>query len=722
MRFLIGESWHFTAAAGLLLLVFISALRSSAGVPRGLKALRLAASCLGAFLILKPSAVFHRAGLERPALAVLLDGSVSMQGPAVKNGAASKFEEAVSWLGKNRAGTAAARTDCYVFSDKLYRTDCSSPAAGGAAYFEADPERALKALLEAGEAGVAPPDRVWLITDGLSPAARGAGRFPPALRKKVDLLGAGDPGIQRGVAITGFSGPGFAIAHLPFGLKAGVKTTGWAGRRLELSLRDRDGAVLEKRDFSIKGEEEVLLSSFTLSAPSVGPSVYRLCAGAPGGPCQAAKELTVSVIREKLRVMYLAGRPSFEYAYLREFLKSQSAVDLVSFVILRNPEDLQNVNERELSLIPFPVNEIFLRDIGHFDVFLLQDFDLARLAPDPNYARSLADFVRKGGGLAVLGGPSAFGSGGYGNLEPLGGILPVEVSARPDFEPGRRARAVPAPHPAAGDEARRGDAAFWRGAPALGGANSFGPLKPGARAVFNYEDGGVFVAEKASGKGRTLALSGGETWRWKLGGGKDARYAGLYADFWSRLLAYLDGTLDLKKVGLEALPQAGFIRPFRLRVLNDSYLPPGEEEGVNIDASLEFDGKVFPVEFEPAGRGLYQAQVRPAGYGRHRLKVKAGSGKSFLGSDEAVFEALRSAPDFVPADEAGLVETARENSWTYHRLGEAKARGLLKALPASRPVRTETGRFDLGASTAVMLLLAALFSAAWLYGRLRGLP
>ncbi|MDO8804288.1 MAG: hypothetical protein Q7R35_07650 [Elusimicrobiota bacterium] len=725
MRLFIGESWHFMAAAGLILLVFISALKRSAGIPRALKALRLAAACLLAFLIIKPAAVFYRHSLEKPTLAILLDGSVSMQAPAEKSGAAGKYAVAAAWL-KNYSAEAAAGTECYIFSDKLYRTDCSSPAAAGAAYFESDLERALSGLFEARRPGSAGPDRVWVLTDGLSAAARGPGRFPPALKAKVDILGVGDSRTPRGVLITDFSGPGFTIAHIPFGLKAEVKAAGWAGRQLELSLRDQDGTVIEKRTFSVRGNEELSISSFTLSAPSVGPRTYRLCAGAPGGACQAAKDLTVSVVREKLRVMYLAGRPSFEYAYLRDFLKSQSTIDLVSFVILRNPEDLPNVDERELSLIPFPVNEIFLRDIGHFDVFLMQDFDLRRFAPDPNYVLSLSDFVRKGGGLAVIGGPSAFGSGGYGTMPPLNDILPVEVSARPDFYPGHSAQAVPTSHPAAGDAGRREDAAFWRGAPPLSGANLFGPLKPGARAVFNYRtpqgSAEVFVAEKAFGKGRVIALSGGDTWRWKLGGGKEIKYAGLYGDFWSRILAYLDGTLDLEKVELEALPHGGFIRPFRLRVLNDNYVPPGEGEGVSIDATLEFNGKSSPVEFEPDGKGLYQAQVRPAGYGRHRLKARARSWKSFLGSDEAVFEVLKSGPDFVPSDEAGLVRTARENSWNYYRLKDAKPRNLLKTMPAARSVRTEVSRFDLGSSRSLMLFLAALFCAAWIYGRRRGLP
>lgn len=729
MRFFIGESWHFMAAAALALMVFSAALRNSPGIWRGLKALRLAAACLIAFLIIKPSVVIYRPGLDKPSLAVLLDASVSMQGPARKGANAAKYQAAAAWLEANRAAAAGyARMDCYAYSDKLYRVDCSSPSAGAgaAAYFESDLDQAFGGLQGTGGADQSGPDRIWVLTDGLSMAARGGPRPRPALTGRADFIGVGDATVPQGVALTEFSGPGFAIAHIPFGLKAEVRTAGWAGKPLEISLKDKAGAVLEKRTLAVRSAEETAVSSFTVSAPSVGPRSYRLCAGAPGGPCLASKDLTVSVIREKLRVMYLAGRPSFEYAYLRDFLKSQSAIDLVSFVILRNPEDLPGADERELSLIPFPVDEIFLRDIGHFDVFLMQDFDLRRFTTGPAYTASLADFVKKGGGLAVIGGPAAFGAGGYGSMDFLNDILPVEISAGPDFYADRVVQAAPAAHPAAGEAARREDGAYWRGAPALRGVNAFGPLKPGARAVFNYAapkgEKGVLAAERTVGKGRVIALAGGDTWRWKLGGGRNIKYAGLYGDFWSRILAYLDGTLDLKKVSLEALPQGGFIRPFRLKVLNDSYVPPGENEGVVIDAALEFGGGTSPVEFEPASKGVYQAQVRPAGYGLHRLKVRVSAGGKFLGSDEAVFEALRSGPDFVPSDEAGLLKAARENGGGYYRLKDAKARDLVKAMPALKPVREEIYRLDLGSSWPVMLLLAALLSAAWLWGRLRGLP
>ena len=64
----------------------------------------------------------------------------------------------------------------------------------------------------------------------------------------------------------------------------------------------------------------------------------------------------------------------------------------------------------------------------------------------------------------------------------------------------------------------------------------------------------------------------------------------------------------------------------------------------------------------------------------------------------------------------------RENSGNYYRLKDAKPKDLLKAMPAARSTRKEVNRFDLGSSRSIMLFLTALFAAAWIYGRRRGLP
>jgi len=734
VRLFIGANWYFMAAAVLLIAAFIRALKNSAGLPYAIKVLRFSGAALAALLLIRPSAVFYRPSSEKPALAVLLDASFYMrEGPAGKDSGLSKYARASAWLAKYQPRlSGAAALECYAFSTRLYKVDCSSPSAGGfenGFYAESDLGRALSSLVGGdGGRGSACPDRIWAFTDGLSLSGKAPLLIPPpGCDKRIDILAVGETDLQRGVAITDFSGPPFAFAHIPFVFSVSARVSGMKDSRLELRLKDGADNIIETRKFTVNSHDETIVSSFSVSAPSVGRAAYTLCAASgPGGGCSASKALAVSVIREKLRVMYLAGRPSFEYAFLRDYLKGQSGIDLVSFVILRNPEDMPGADERELSLIPFPVNEIFLRDISHFDVFILQDFDLRRFAADGNYAASLAEFVKRGGGLAVIGGASAFGGGGYYGIEFINSLLPVEIEKRPDFDEDLEFRVAPDKHSAAlvfsgiDNEER-----FWNNTPTLKGANIWGPLKPGAKAIFHYKSatGGdaVFSAEKSYGKGRVMAIAGPSTWRWKLMGARELRYSGLYSAFWSRSLAYLDGSLSLEKVTLESLPRSGASRAFRLKVLTANYLPPSDSDAVSVDAILEGGGKTEPVEFLPAGRGIYEAAFLPAAKGRNRLRVSVKSGNVYLGSTEAVFESA-AAPGFMPADEEVLKKTAALMGGGYHRLKFNEGpEAMLKALPPEREGRKEVSRFDPDTSLIVMLLAAALFFASWILGRFKGL-
>src|ERR1044071_7158393 len=123
----------------------------------------------------------------------------------------------------------------------------------------------------------------------------------------------------------------------------------------------------------------------------------------------------------------LSGSPAWNYRFLRMALKQDPFIDLVSFVFLRTPTDVVDVPDNQLSLIPFPIDEIFLEEIKNFDVVFLDDFSY-RSYFNVMYLDRVRDFVRDGGGLAMLGGARSFDSGGYAD-SALRDVLPVEQRA-----------------------------------------------------------------------------------------------------------------------------------------------------------------------------------------------------------------------------------------------------------------------------------------------------
>lgn len=134
---------------------------------------------------------------------------------------------------------------------------------------------------------------------------------------------------------------------------------------------------------------------------------------------------SIDVLPNTFGVLHLLGAPSWDGRFLRRYLKSEPKYDLISFFILRDPIDAQAVNERELSLIPFPVDRLFNQELPNFNIVIIQNFALFQFL-EPNYQKNLVDFVRQGGSLLFIGGPRALQPGDYRG-SPLAKILPFQL-------------------------------------------------------------------------------------------------------------------------------------------------------------------------------------------------------------------------------------------------------------------------------------------------------
>ncbi|MCI0491714.1 MAG: glutamine amidotransferase [Planctomycetes bacterium] len=188
-----------------------------------------------------------------------------------------------------------------------------------------------------------------------------------------------------------------------------------------------------------------------------------------------------------------------------------------------------------------------IRD-GKYDVVILDDVDAQALTIASWQA--LADRVRNGTGLMMLGGYHSFGPGGFRD-SPLADVLPINIgpAQRQNFgEPLREdvhlAGPVPmrlsAPlgtrHPIM--QLGGNTATAWLELPPLDGANSIAQdeLKPNAQVLAEADDAQrhpLLVAGQ-SGNGRTLAFAGDSTWRWPMQGFGDA-----HRRFWRQCVLWL---------------------------------------------------------------------------------------------------------------------------------------------------------------------------------------
>ena len=86
---------------------------------------------------------------------------------------------------------------------------------------------------------------------------------------------------------------------------------------------------------------------------------------APGELTTANNRVVVAAegVRENLRVLLVSGEPHAGERVWRNLLKSDAAVDLVHFTILRPPEKQDGTPINQLSLIAFPTRELFSEKI-----------------------------------------------------------------------------------------------------------------------------------------------------------------------------------------------------------------------------------------------------------------------------------------------------------------------------------------------------------------------
>ncbi len=159
-----------------------------------------------------------------------------------------------------------------------------------------------------------------------------------------------------------------------------------------------------------------------------GPTVVEITADPWAGEASGINNrvnLTVNGVRDRLRVLLVSGEPNPGERTWRRLLKSDPAVDLVHFTILRSAEkdDLTPIDE--LALITFPTQELFQDKIKQFDLIIFDRVANRGFLPLP-YLRNVANYVREGGALLVEVGPE-FASPDSLDATPLRPVLPAHA-------------------------------------------------------------------------------------------------------------------------------------------------------------------------------------------------------------------------------------------------------------------------------------------------------
>jgi len=282
---------------------------------------------------------------------------------------------------------------------------------------------------------------------------------------------------------------------------------------------------------SLDGEDEQVVAvplgqpiSLPLTLDHAGQNVVQIAFDAPAVDQPGNGELTdrnnaaaisINGVRDRLRVLLVSGEPHAGERTWRNLLKSDAAVDLIHFTILRPPDKSDGVPVNELSLIAFPTQELFMERIEDFDLIIFDRYSVRGILP-PDYYANIASYVEGGGAILVSAGPEMAGVESL-YLSPLGRILPARPNGQVLEEPYR---------PRLTEEGRRHPVtAGLPGGEGEGGDPTWGRWlrmatvtpDPGAQvAMTGVDDQPLLILDRV-GEGRVALLTSDQVWLWGRG-------------------------------------------------------------------------------------------------------------------------------------------------------------------------------------------------------------
>jgi hypothetical protein len=390
----------------------------------------------------------------------------------------------------------------------------------------------------------APPERVggaFVITDGdvhdipVSAAALG-------LNAPLHALVTGHNG-ERQRRIELIEAPRYGIVGKDQTIAARVLDSEPQGEPVTLTVR-RDGETISTLSADVGQRIDV-------KAPieHAGVNVIELGIDPVAGELASDGDravVNIDGVRDKLRVLLVSGKPHPGERMWRNLLKSDANVDLVHFTILRPPEKGgDGVPINELSLIAFPVADLFGPKIKDFDLIIFDRYAQQAILPYA-YLDNIVNYVRGGGAVLMAEGPEFSTPDGL-FYSPLGSVSPVEPTGE-DLETPFRAEVPdlglrhPVTRGLAGPEGSGNSPAWGRWFRLVGARATDG------QTVMTGPEGRPLLVLSRVEKGRVGLLLSDQMWLWARGydGG------GPYLDLLRRLAHWLMKEPELEEEALRA--------------------------------------------------------------------------------------------------------------------------------------------------------------------------
>ncbi len=595
------------------------------------------------------------------------------------------------------------------------------------------------------------------------------------------------------ISLTNVSVSQTSFEDAPVMIQADVEASGYAGKTIAVDLLENSGKVVERQTLKISKNDEKQVFRFRLRPDKTGVLFYHLNVTeeipqdrlstlrsstatedgsdqleAPSEATLANNKRTLVVDRGKgpYRILYVTGRPNWEYKFLRRAISEDEQVQLVGLlrVARREPKydwrgrtgevsnplfrGFDNKDEEQTEQYDQPVlvrlnthGAAELRDgfpktqeeLFGYHAVILDDVEAEFFSHDQ--MELLQKFVaERGGGFLMLGGKESFQQGNF-HRTPIGHILPVYLDRLAQQETVTRAYL---------NLTREGWLQPWARLcdneqdelqrllemPAFRVLNCVRAVKPGARVLATVGNDPAqqlpALVVHRYGNGRAAALTIGDIWRWGL---KQNQMRDDMNRFWRQTLRWLVADVP-NRISLQATHKRDQVNQpvvFQVRVRKKNFEPMD-----NVSIAIEVrdpQGEKLRLTAEPVltESGLFESTYIPRYNGSYLARavvndangVEVGDAKTGWAVDLEAHE-FRSIRTNRPL----LERIARQTGGQVIELDALE--GFVRSLPSRDAPITDTWIKPLwdfrGILPATFLLILICFAGEWTLRRWKGMP
>ena len=615
---------------------------------------------------------------------------------------------------------------------------------------------------------------LFLITDGNATDLKSDNirwdKLPP-----VYPIVVGKDRPQADVSITNYSVSQTNFEAAPVNITANLNVSGMTGKSFRTMLLDESGKVVSEQTIANRSGDEPMAVRFKVRPEKAGVNFYRLRVVDTANPnaiddpemsteaTMVNNERTIVVDRGggPYRILYVSGRPNWEFKFLRRALQADDEIDLVGLIRIAKQEPkftfrsrqnertnplfrgFGNDDDEDAEQYDQPVlvrigtrDKEELRDgfpksateLFQYDAIVLDDVESGFFNEDQKSL--IKEFVTvRGGGFLMLGGQEAFNEGKY-DRTPISELLPVYLDSTAKVQRNSRYRLK---------LTREGwlqpwvrlesteieEAARLDSMPSFATINPSGRIKPGASVLAKVEsnDGSetnALVAHRI-GKGRAAALMIGDFWRWHF---RNEQESDDTLKAWRQMMRWLVAEVPKQvEVGFESLQDENLSVQINVQLRDGDWQPM---DNAKVVATITRpDGTEAKMAAEPLDEaaGLFGVTYVPRESGAYRVKVQAnGSDGALVGESETGWVSEPATAEFenLEPNMTVLNEIADRTGGEVVTLSNIDR--LARRMPAQKAPVMETKLYDWWHSALLFAVALLLLVGEWGLRRWKGLP